>query len=93
MSSVTSKRNKKVYQELTILIIIVCILFFSAVNILIFSKPKKVLGVSTKKVISEEEFWNDFLSKNPDYIPGWLEIGRPDQAKLIDPNYFSQYWP
>ena len=48
--------------------------------------PKKVLGVETQ-IDLEEKFWQEFLDKNPNYIPGWIEIGRNDKVKEIDPNY------
>lgn len=46
----------------------------------------KVLGETTQ--ISSYDFWINFLSKNPRYIPGWIEIGRVDKVNKIDPNYF-----
>ena len=48
--------------------------------------PEKVLGAEIDTDITAN-FWNDFLTKNPEYIPGWLEIGRTDKAYSIDPNY------
>lgn len=46
----------------------------------------RVLGIETE--VTPPVFWYDFLKKNPNYIPGWIEIGRPDKVKNIDPNYF-----
>lgn len=51
-----------------------------------YMSGKKVLGAETKN--DAGVFWYTFLQKNPNYIPGWIEIGRPDKAKAIDPNYF-----
>ena len=48
--------------------------------------PEKVLGAETETDVTLN-FWNDFLTKNPEYVPGWLEIGRADKAYSIDPNY------
>lgn len=48
--------------------------------------PEKVLGAEINTDVAIN-FWNDFLTKYPDYIPGWLEIGRIDKAYSIDPNY------
>lgn len=48
--------------------------------------PEKVLGAEIDNNVTIN-FWNDFLSKNPEYVPGWLEIGRTDKAYSIDPNY------
>lgn len=50
------------------------------------TKPEPVLGANVEN-IDVQEFWNDFLSKNPNYLPGWLEIGQTDKAYFIDPNY------
>lgn len=76
----------------TLLIAIVCfiILTLSLVNIKNYLStkpiPKKVLGAEID-LDSTMNFWNDFLTKNPEYIPGWIEIGRTDKAYSIDPNY------
>jgi hypothetical protein len=48
--------------------------------------PERVLGAETR-LDATEEFWNNFLSKNPNYVPGWIEIGRADKAYKLDPNF------
>lgn len=68
--------------------LIVLALLVSALNIGTYLKPNKVLGAETQEVNSTDTFWQDFLSKNPNYIPGWIEIGRMDKVIQIDPNYF-----
>lgn len=73
----------------------ITLLLLSALNIENYLAPKKVLGTeieSTGSEINSEEieFWEDFLSKNPDYIPGWIELGRYEKVKQIDPNYFQE---
>ena len=50
------------------------------------TSPKKVLGAETETDVTLD-FWNNFLTENPEYIPGWLEIDRADKAYSIDPNY------
>ena len=73
----------------------VLLLLFSTLNInnyLEITRNKNVLGSETQinsQTISLEErnFWQEFLEKNPDYIPGWIEIGRLDKVREIDPNY------
>jgi hypothetical protein len=66
-----------------ILIIILTLLNFSSY---LFHSKNNVLGlqVEDKKV----QFIEQFLQKNPDYIPGWVEIGRMDKVRELDPNYF-----
>ncbi len=62
----------------------------SSINISTFLNQKRVLGIATTKTHDqpdETQFWTDLLDKNPNYIPGWIEIGRIDQVKEIDPNY------
>ena len=48
--------------------------------------PEKVLGAETN-TNAAAKFWERFLDENPEYIPGWLEIGRIDKAYSINPNY------
>lgn len=62
------------------------LLMLSVVNINNLNLEKKVLGADSQENI-ESEFWENFLSENPEYIPGWLELNQTDQAKSIDPNY------
>lgn len=62
------------------------LLMLSVVNINNLTLEKKVLGADSQENI-ELEFWENFLSENPKYIPGWLELNQTDQAKSIDPNY------
>lgn len=66
---------------------IVFALLISAVNISTYLKPIKVLGAETQETNSQVAFWQDFLSKNPSYVAGWIEIGRMDRVREIDPNY------
>ena len=66
---------------------IVIILLLTALNIEGYLSPKQVLGLETETGDREVIFWEDFLSKNPNYIPGWIELGRLDKVKQIDPNY------
>lgn len=67
------------------------LLLLSLVNIKNYTSEKKVddvvLGAKTEE-ISDVDFWNSYLNQNPNYIPGWIEIGRFDKVKQIDPNYF-----
>ena len=72
---------------------IITLLLLSALNIESYLAPKDILGVRT--TISEADsievdFWKTFLEANPDYIPGWIEIGRWDKVRQIDPNYLPR---
>ncbi len=82
----SANKVNKIVKELFIFVTIVFILLLSATNLENFQKPKRVLGIETQ-VVSDDKFWEEFLSKNPNYIPGWLETGRIDKVKEIDPNY------
>lgn len=66
---------------------ILILLLFSAINIRSILTPLKteVLGAETRE--DDQIFWQDLVSKNPQYIPGWLELERTDKALEIDPNY------
>lgn len=87
-----TKKNKKQIKKsskyLNIYILAIFIVLLSLLNINSYFSLKKtdVLGTETTNI--EGVYWYNFLQKNPNYIPGWLEIGRPDKARIIDPNYF-----
>jgi len=74
-------------KEIFIYTFLLFVLLLASININNYLTPKKavVLGIETEN--KQEIFWNDFLKKNPNYIPGWIEIGRTDKTKEIDPNY------
>ncbi len=76
-----------VAKELLVFTFILLLLVLTSANVDKYLQPKKVtvLGVETEN--KDDEFWNEFLVKNPNYIPGWIELGRLDKAKEIDPNY------
>lgn len=82
----SAQRVNKVATELFIIVAALFVLLLSATNIESYQEPKKVLGAETQ-VNLDDKFWEEFLNKNPDYIPGWIEIGRMDKVKEIDPNY------
>lgn len=67
-------------------------LLLTAINISSYLSPVLVLGIETEAKseevdTSDQAFWQDFLFRNPEYIPGWVELGRYDKAREIDPNY------
>jgi hypothetical protein len=85
-----AKRQIKI-EYLSLCLLIIIILLLSAFNIAHYLSPKKILGTATEGNLKQEEFWSTFLSKNPNYIPGWIEVGRTDRAKEINPNYQSEF--
>ena len=88
MSTKHKRKIRQNYNEFYYILSLFFIGLIIASNIFLYSRPTKpkVLGVN----ISNEEgvYWYQLLQKNPNYIPGWLEIGRLDKVKSIDPNYF-----
>lgn len=88
MSKSANRNSAKNF--ILICIAILVILLLASVNIKNFLSPKKVLGTETgdeTEFSQDRAFWESFLNKNPDYIPGWIEVGRMDKVKEIDPNY------
>lgn len=85
----SSLRVNKIVKEFFIYVFLLFILLITSINIdnYLRSRETKVLGAETEN--KEELFWQDFLSKNPNYIPGWIETGRTDKAHEIDPNYLT----
>ncbi len=85
------KKNNKVvkikYREYLVYFFIIFLVLLSSFNVASYLTPKKqtVLGIVTSN--DEGVFWYKFLKDNPDYIPGWIEINRPDKVANIDPNY------
>ena len=75
---------------LLIVVSIFILLTLSVLNINNYSALNKVLGIETVENASDK-FWNDFLSKTPDYVPGWVEIGRLDKATAINPNFQTSF--
>lgn len=86
MSALTVNKTTK---ELFIYAALLFILLLASMNVSSYLRPKqtKVLGTETEN--KEVVFWQDFLAKNPDYIPGWIEIGKTEKVNTIDPNYFK----
>jgi cytoskeletal protein RodZ len=91
MSSPTQKKIRKATVQLLVYVLVLFVLLLTFVNIQNFFGPKKILGIETEaqnnNSQNEDQFWSDFLIKNPNYIPGWIAVGREDQVKNIDPNF------
>lgn len=84
----SAKKLNKNLLQLLIYVSIIFLLILTSANINNYLTPKNVLGAEVES--NEEEFWNEFLAKNPNYIPGWIELGRYDKVMQIDPNYFRE---
>lgn len=87
------KSNKRIIKSIDLFFIyfaVLIIIILSIVNINTYLTPRKikVLGASTEN--NDITFWQEFLTKNPSYIPGWIETGRTDKASEIDPNYLYE---
>ena len=86
--------------------VIIAVLLISGINFETFKQNQKVLGVKTEKTNEEltfqadENFWTDFLTQNPNYFEGWIELAKLDidsgktdlaiyaytKAKQLNPN-------
>jgi hypothetical protein len=82
-----SEDLNNIAKELLIYTLVLFLLVLTSANLTNYLEGKNVdvLGAETQD--EDTTFWNDFLAKNPSYIPGWIEIGKIDKVKEIDPNY------
>ncbi len=83
----SAKDVNKIIKEVFIYTFLLLVLLITSLNISSYLNPKQVKVLGTETENKEEVFWQDFLSKNPNYIPGWVEVGRMDVVQQIDPNY------
>ena len=67
---------------------IILILLLTSINLKKYLSPERVLGTQIQ-YDGLEMFWKEFVDKYPSYIPGWIEIGRIDKVRAIDPNYLT----
>lgn len=85
------KKRKNALKELGFYIAVLVLLAVAAFNLTLYLSSKKVLGAHTNDLSAtqapNQEFWISFLKKNPDYIPGQIEMGNLSAVKKIDPNY------
>ena len=71
--------NLLLYITLSILILLLSI---SNLQGLRKKEEIKVLGAEKDNL-----FWEDFATKHPTYMEAWIELGRIDKAREIDPNF------
>lgn len=90
MSKSKKFKFQKDFEYLISSVIVVAVLLLSIFNLQNSNSSTKpfedVLGA---EITNNEKFWQDFVGKHPDYIDGWLELGRVDKVREIDPNYFK----
>jgi hypothetical protein len=82
----SAKKINTAVIEIFVFTSILFVLLLTLVNIQNYLTPKKVLGTETQ-IDPSQKFWGDFLTKNPNYLPGLKETGRMDKVKEIDPNW------
>ncbi|MDP3994822.1 MAG: hypothetical protein Q8P91_03245 [bacterium] len=93
-------------QHLCICSAVVALLLLSGLNIETFKQKQKVLGLKTENTQEdsifpiEEIYWTFFLTQNPNYFEGWIELAKLDidsgktdhaiysytKAKQLNPN-------
>jgi hypothetical protein len=83
----TAQKAHQPYFQILIYFFIVFLLLLTSLNINNYLSPKIVLGATTED--GSGEYWQEFVNKNPNYIPGWIELGQIEKAKEIDPNYLT----
>ncbi len=77
-----SAQNKNSFVFLLLYSAVIALLLLTGLNIQTFIQNQKVLGIKTEAVSNdtalqiEENFWNDFLTQNPNYFEGWIELAR-----------------
>jgi len=98
------KNKSKAKTDLSILYISCAFLVLITLSLFnlalyLFKSNHEVLGANSE-VSQEIIFWHDFLTENPSYIDGWLELTKLEyekgnfassqealrQAEIIDPN-------
>lgn len=80
------KVNNNFFIVTVIIFILLCL---SLINIKFISSYKPVLGAHSEITNDKSDFWGDFTSINPNYIPGLIENGDIDKAKEVNPNYLG----
>ncbi len=86
----SAQKLNRSHFKLILYVGVIFLLVLAASNINSYLEPQKVLGAEIEVKDNDIDFWEAFLTKNPDYIPGWIELGDFEKIKQIDPNYFLQ---
>jgi len=85
----SARKLNGIFLEIFFYVLAIFLLVLTSANLNNYFSTPKVLGTEVEDD-NQEEFWTDFLSKNPDYIPGWIELRRWDKVTGIDPNYLQE---
>ncbi len=88
--SISAKTKDKLTYLLSALGILVSLILIS-LNIKAYLSQKRVLAAETQdeeisQLKKEASFWEGFLSQNPTYLPGWLELSKIEY-ELGDEDY------
>lgn len=92
MSS-TAHKTVDTFLNLLVYISILFLLLLSANNINNHLQIENVLGTESENLSQTDKyvaFWENFLSENPNYAPGWKEVERMDRVHEIDPNFITE---
>ena len=77
------KNFEKDLRTLLYINLVVLTLLLSLFNLVSLKRKEvKVLGAE-----SDNTFWEEFVIKHPTYRDAWIELGRMDKVKEIDPNF------
>ncbi|MEK7536768.1 MAG: hypothetical protein AAB559_03260 [Patescibacteria group bacterium] len=74
---------QKELNNLLIINLVIIVLLLSIFNLQSLKKNEiKVLGTTI-----DNSFWEEMTKNHPTYRDAWIELGRMDVVKQIDPNY------
>ena len=74
---------QKELNNLLIINLVIIVLLLSIFNLQSLKKNEiKVLGTTI-----DNSFWEEMIKNHPTYRDAWIELGRMDVVKQIDPNY------
>ncbi len=69
------------FLKITLSITVLLLSFFN------LKETKKVREVQVLGVDTNNLFWEEMTVKHPTYRDAWVELGRFDKVREIDPNY------
>lgn len=75
----SKKANDFLYISLTVLILLLSL--FNLQNM----RPRKTIEVLG--ATDNTAFWEELAEKHPTYKDAWIELGRIDKVRQIDPNF------
>ncbi|MEK7472444.1 MAG: hypothetical protein AAB625_00215 [Patescibacteria group bacterium] len=74
---------QKELNNLLIINLVIIVLLLSIFNLQSLKKNEiKVLGTTI-----DNSFWEEMIKNHPTYRDAWVELGRMDMVRQIDPNY------